>query len=147
MKSNKKEKLQANLGTLQLKILELKSKFDPDVLTYNQYINIEKEIRVLENEVNQLQFVLNYGFVNYFKIEIGKKYKYFNSEDGFNGVITINSIEQTYDSSIDSNYFTPYEIEFVDDEDGLKCRNVIYEGSYGWLYEVDGKVISLEESD
>jgi len=62
MKSNKKEKLQANLGTLQLKILELKSKFDPDVLTYNQYINIEKEIRVLENEVNQLQFVLNYGF-------------------------------------------------------------------------------------
>ena len=62
MKSNKKEKLQANLTTLQLNLLELKSTFNPDVLTYNQYINIEKEIRVLENEVNQLQFALNYGF-------------------------------------------------------------------------------------
>ena len=62
MKPNKKEKLQARLDTLQLKISELKSTFDPDVLTYNQYINQQKEIRLLEDEANQLQLVLNYGF-------------------------------------------------------------------------------------
>ena len=62
MKSNKKEKLQCKLETLQLKISELKSTFDPDVLTYNQYIKQQKEIKELENEANQLQFVLNYGF-------------------------------------------------------------------------------------
>ena len=62
MKPNKKEKLQAKLDTLQLKISELKSTFDPDVLTYNQYIKQQKEIKELENEANQLQFVLNYGF-------------------------------------------------------------------------------------
>ncbi len=50
MKSNKKEKLQDKLDNLQLKISELKSTFDPDILTYNQYINQQKEIRMLENE-------------------------------------------------------------------------------------------------
>ena len=62
MKPNKKEKLQARLDTLQLKISELKSTLDPDVLTYNQYINQQKDIIALEHEANQLQFVLNYGF-------------------------------------------------------------------------------------
>ena len=62
MKPNKKEKLQAKLDTLQLNLAELKSTFDPDVLTYNQYIKQQKEIRLLEDEANQLQFVLNYGF-------------------------------------------------------------------------------------
>ena len=62
MKPNKKEKLQARLDTLQLKISELKSTFNPDILTYNQYINQQKQIVVLEDEANQLQFVLNYGF-------------------------------------------------------------------------------------
>ena len=62
MKPNKKEKLQARLDTLQLKISELKSTFNPDILTYNQYINQQKQIVVLEDEANKLQFVLNYGF-------------------------------------------------------------------------------------
>ena len=145
MKSNKKEKLQAKLDTLQLNLVELKSTFNPDVLTYNQYVNRQKEIRVLENEANQLQFVLNYGFVNYFDIELGKKYKYFNSFEGVDAIIIIHSIERIYDSYVDSNMFTSYKITYTDTEDNLQTWNVLNDSSYGWLYEVDGGKISLEE--
>lgn len=147
MKSNKKEKLQSKLDTLKLNLLELKSTFNPDVLTYNQYVNRQKEIRVLENEANQLQFVLNYGFVNYFDIEIGKKYKYFNSFESVDTTIILHSIEQIYDSCVDSNMFTSYKITYTDTEDNLQTWNVLNESSYGWVYEVDGGKISLEEME
>ena len=107
---------------------------------------------MLEDEANQLQFVLNYGFVNYFEIEIGKKYKYYNTFDGsFESVIIINSIEEIYDyhSCVDSHYYTAYKFNGIDTDDGLDYTNVLYMGRYGWLYEsFDGsKIISLEESE
>jgi hypothetical protein len=145
MKSNKKEKLQTKLNILQLKLSELKSTLNPDILTYNKFTNQQKEIRVLENESHQLQFVLNYGFVNYFNIEIGKKYKYFNSFENVDTTIIIHSIEQIYDSYVDSNMFTSYKIIYTHTEDNLQTWNVLNESSYGWLYEIDGGKISLEE--